>query len=34
MLHCVGMRLAPRVFMRANVGGFAKIAGARILPRD
>ena len=30
MLHSVGMRLAPRIFMRANVGGFAKIGRTRI----
>ena len=34
MLHCVGMRLAPGIFMRANVGRFAKIGGSRILPWD
>ena len=34
MLHCVGMRLAPRIFMRADVGRFAKIGGSRILRRD
>ena len=27
----VGMRLAPRIFMRADVGGFTKIGRARIL---
>ena len=26
-----GVRLAPGVFMRANVGGFAKIGRARVL---
>ena len=25
MLHWSGMRLAPGVFMRADVGGFAKV---------
>ena len=28
------MRLAPGVFERSNVSGFAKIGRARILPRD
>ena len=31
MLHSSGMRLAPGIFMRGNIGGFAKIGGARIL---
>jgi len=30
----VWMRLAPGILMRANVGGFAKIAGTRISGRD
>ena len=34
MLHWPGMRLAPGVFMRADVGRFAKVGGARILPWD
>ena len=34
MLHCVWMRLAPGIFMGTDVGGFAKIAGSRILPWD
>ena len=34
MLHCVGMRLAPRIFMRADVGGFAKIGRTWILRWD
>jgi hypothetical protein len=29
-----GMRLAPGVFMRANIGRFAKITGSRICPRS
>ena len=30
MLHSVGMRLAPGIFMRGDVGGFAKITCTRI----
>ena len=33
MLHSAGMRLAPSVFMRADVGGFAKIGRTRISRR-